>query len=83
MGFSLNDLISKLYKIKSIEAITKIQYSSGPLGFWFYFLFSIHCYKTISLRMRAADLKAAKHGESRLEYGRFGTEIHLNGSLST
>ena len=35
MGFSLNDLISKLYKIKTIEAITKIQNSSDPLGFRF------------------------------------------------
>ena len=58
-GFFPNDQISKLYKIKSIEAITKIQNSPGPLGFWFYFLFSIHCYKTIILRMRAADLKLA------------------------
>ena len=72
MVFFPNDLISKLYKIKSIEAITKIQNSSGPLGLWFYFLFSIHCYKTISLWMRAADLKAAKHGESKLAMANLG-----------
>ena len=33
VGFFPNDLTSKLYKIKTIEAITKIQNSTGPLAF--------------------------------------------------
>ena len=72
VGFLPNDLTSKLYKIKTIEAITKIQNSTGPLAFPLSFLFSIHCYKTISLPMRAAGLKAAKRGQSKLAMANLG-----------
>ena len=75
-GFFCNDLTSKLHKIKTTEAISKIKKFTGLLGFPLQFLFPVHCYKTNGLPITAADLYTVRggetklpHGETKLEYG--------------
>ena len=64
--FFCNDFISKLYKIKTIEVILKIQNSTGSLVYPLQFLFPMHCYKINSISIRDTDLKAVRGGESAL-----------------